>query len=277
MWSPDNILLLAAEAGLEDTSPGHRRVWVRYPEGLSLGYQSLLGLVPGKGEMEGPVGELKLALLHGCHESQADPQRFIVAPYPGFLLCQDTYFVGRVKGLGEAKVPKKLFLQSVVDVHCSFAFAKLYLTKSARTAADLLQDRVFPFYQQQGLKVERLLTDNGKEYGGRQAQHLFKTTLILAGIEHIRCESLPAAEDNPFCVQFHRILAGDFFAPAFRTNYNLHLDTLQQNLDAFLKRYNCERPCPGIRTQGRPPFRAFLDGAGSAARLTNAACAGRQL
>jgi hypothetical protein len=204
------------------------------------------------------MGELKHALLCACRQRQDDPQQFIVAPYPGYLLCQDTYCVGEVRGLGHWRGPGELYLQTVVDAHCSLAFARLYLAVSATAAAEILRERVLPFYAQQGLRVERLLTDNAKEFG-RRADHLYETTLRLAGIEHVRCDSLPAAADNPFCTQFHRILEEEFFAPTLRKDFHLHFDTLQNELDTFLKWYNCARKCPGIRTQGRPPYRAFLD------------------
>jgi hypothetical protein len=235
-----------------------RRAWVAFPEGLSLGYQRLLGLAAASEKQQGPMGELRHALLCGCRKRQDDPQRYIAAAYPGFLLCQDTYSVGIVKGVGEVKGPGNLFLQSVVDAHCSLAFARLYLSDSATAAVDILRARVLPFYEQQGLKVERLLTDNSKAYG-RRMDHLYETTLAFAGIEHVRCDSLPAAGDNPFCAQFHRILGEEFFGPTLRQDFHLHLDTLQSDLDAFLKHYNCARACPGMRTQGRTPFRAFLD------------------
>lgn len=261
MLDKSKTLVRESETHPSDALAHHRRMRVGYPGGLSLGYQRLLGLACATEELQGPMGELKHALLCGCHQRQDDSQRFIAAPYPGFLLCQDTYFAGNLKGLGEVKEPGNLFLQTVVDAHCSLAFAKLYRSGSAHAVVDILQDRVLPFYAQQRLKIERLLTDSGSEYGRRfDARYLYETFLIHEGIEHVRCDSLPAAMDNPMCTQFHRILEEEFFLPTLRKNFNLHLDTMQSNLDVFLKHYNCERACPGIRTQGRTPFRAFLDG-----------------
>jgi hypothetical protein len=52
----------------------------------------------------------------------------VEAPYPGYLLCQDTYSIGTIKG----------YMQSVVDAHCSLGFAKLYLSKVPMTAVDVL-------------------------------------------------------------------------------------------------------------------------------------------
>lgn len=66
--------------------------------------------------------------------------------YPGYLLCQDTLYVGTLKGVG------RLYMQAVVDTYSSFAFAKLYNAKLAITAADLVYDRVLPFYETEGLR-----------------------------------------------------------------------------------------------------------------------------
>src|SRR2546426_11065950 len=84
-----------------------------------------------------------------------DPEQHIEAPRPGYLLCQDTYFVGTIKGVW------RIYQQTVVDAHSSHAFAKLYLSKVPMTAVDVLDDRVLPFYEEHGIEIERALTDTG--------------------------------------------------------------------------------------------------------------------
>jgi hypothetical protein len=95
-----------------------------------------------------------------------------------FLLCQDTYFVGTIKGVG------KIYLQSVVDAHCLLAFGKLYLSKAPLAAADVLHDRVLPFYEEHGVEIEHVLTDNRHEYCGRQVYHPCELYLAISQIEH---------------------------------------------------------------------------------------------
>jgi hypothetical protein len=41
------------------------------------------------------------------------------------------------------------------------AQAKLYNTKDAITAADLLNDKVIPMFEEQGIRLLRILTDRG--------------------------------------------------------------------------------------------------------------------
>jgi len=95
-------------------------------------------------------------------------ERHIQSSRPGELLCQDTFYVGRIKGVG------KIYLQAVVDTYNSFAFdfARLYTCKVLVTAVDILNDRVLPFYEDSGIKVTAILIDNGREYYGRGSASL---------------------------------------------------------------------------------------------------------
>ena len=63
---------------------------------------------------------------------------------------------GTLKGVG------KVYVQVIVDVFCSLAFAKVYNSKMPITACDLLYDRVLPFYEELGVEVGSVLTDNGR-------------------------------------------------------------------------------------------------------------------
>lgn len=56
--------------------------------------------------------------------------------YPGFLVAQDTYYVGYIKGVGH------IYQQTVIDTYSKIGFAKLYDRKNALVAADMLNDRV---------------------------------------------------------------------------------------------------------------------------------------
>jgi transposase InsO family protein len=105
-------------------------------------------------------------------------ERHVESDYPGQLLCQDTFYVGRLKGVG------RIYLQAVVDTYGSFAFGKLYTSKRQETAVDILYDHVLPLYQQQEIKVENILTDNGTEYKGRPMIHLYEIFLEFNDIEH---------------------------------------------------------------------------------------------
>ena len=82
----------------------------------------------------------------------------IETEHPGYLGSQDTFYVGNLKGVG------RIYQQTYVDTYSKIAHCKLYTTKTPITAADLLNDKVLPFYEQHGLPVLRILTDRGTEY-----------------------------------------------------------------------------------------------------------------
>jgi len=157
-----------------------RAVWARH--GLTLRIQRLLWLEQKTAASGGILTERQIRLLQKHRGRIADPEQHVEAAYPGYLLCQDTYFVGTIKGIG------KIYMQSVVDAHCSLGFAKLYLSKAPMTAVDVLNDRVVPFYEEHAAAVEHILTDNGREFCGRELKHHFELFLAIQQIAHRRTE-----------------------------------------------------------------------------------------
>ncbi len=227
-----------------------RYVWQRH--GLTLRFQRLLWLEQKTAAQGGVLSESQLRLLRRYRGKLVDPQQHVEAPQPGYLLCQDTYYVGTIKGVG------KIYLQSVVDAHGSLGFGKLYLSKLPMTGVDVLNDRVLPFYEEHGVEVQHLLTDNGREYCGRPLHHPFELFLAISQIEHRRTR-VASPETNGFCERFHRTLKEEFFSVVFRKTFYESLEQLQRDLDQFLNFYNRERAHQGYRTQGRTPYQTFLD------------------
>jgi transposase InsO family protein len=237
--------------GVGVTPAAVRAVWMRH--GLTLRHQRLLWLEQKTAAQGGVLTEAQLRLLRRWQGKTTDPQAHIEAPRSGFLLCQDTYFVGTIKGVG------RIYLQSVVDAHASLAFGKLYLSKVPMTAVDVLHDRVLPFYEAHGVDIDHLLTDNGREYCGRPLSHPFELYLTINQITHRRTE-IGSPETNGFCERFHRTVKEEFFAVAFRRTFYESVAQLQADLDTYVAFYNRERAHQGYRTQGRTPYQAFLDG-----------------
>ncbi len=228
-----------------------RYVWGRH--GLVVRYQRLLWLERKTAERGGVLTEAQLRLLRKAHGRLVDPEQHLEAPHPGFLLCQDTYFVGCIKGVG------KIYQQTVIDAHNSQVFAKVYLSKVPMTAVDVLDDRVLPFYEEHGVEVEHLLTDNGREFCGRPVGHPFELYLAIRQIQHRRTD-IASPETNGFCERFHRTVKDEFYSVAFRKTFYESLDQLQQDLDRYVEFYNRARAHQGYRTQGRTPYQTFRDG-----------------
>lgn len=232
-----------AQEGIVVCAGSVRNVWMR--EDIQTRYKRLLRLEE-KSAVEGfELTEEQIRLLE-----KANPcirERHVESQYPGQLLCQDTFYVGRLKGVG------RVYLQAVVDTYGSYAFGKLYVTKRQETAADILYDRVLPFYREQGLPIEAILTDNGTEYRGRPMIHLYEIFLELSDIEH-RYTKVAHPRTNGFVERFHRTVLDEFFRTAFRKKFYESVEALQVDLDVWLVYYNYERPHRGYRNMGRRPI-----------------------
>lgn len=173
-------------------------------------------------------------------------ERHVESSRPGELLSQDTFYVGRLKGVG------KVYLHSVVDTYGSYAFGFLHTSKQPEAAVAVLHNDVLPFYQQQGLKVQAILTDNRREFCGKDS-HPFELYLALNDLEHRRAR-VRRPQTNGFVERFNRTVLDEFFREAFRTKLYETLDALQDDLDAWLVHYNTERPHQGYRNMGRRPM-----------------------
>lgn len=97
----------------------------------------------------------------------------IETAHPGYLGSQDTFYVGNLKGVG------RVYQQTFVDTYSKIAFCKLYTTKTPITAADVLNDKVLPFFEQHELPMLRILTDRGTEYCGRVEHHDYQLYLAI--------------------------------------------------------------------------------------------------
>lgn len=235
--------------GIQVSPSTVRNLWIK--EGLESRYKRILRLEEERAGSEIDLTEEQIRLLE-----KANPcfrERRVESAYPGYLLSQDTFMVGTIKGVG------RIYLQAVVDTYGSYAFGKLYTSKLPETAADVLYDRVLPFYEEHGLKVEHILTDNGREYCGRAMIHPYEIFLELCGIEHRRTK-VARPRTNGFVERFNRTVLDEFFREAFRKTFYGSVEKLQADLDEWLAYYNTERPHRGYRNMGRRPIETIEEG-----------------
>lgn len=172
-------------------------------------------------------------------------ERHVESSRPGELLSQDTFYVGRLKGVG------RVYLQAVVDTYGSYAFGFLHTGKLPECAAAVLHNDVLPFYQDHDLPVGAVLTDNGREYCGTDT-HPYELYLELNDIEHRRTK-VRSPKTNGFVERFNETVLDEFFRKAFREKFYESVEALQQDLDTWLHHYNTERPHRGYRNMGRRP------------------------
>ena len=172
------------------------------------------------------------------------------------LGAQDTYYVGTIKGVG--RIYQQTFPEDLQLTYSRVATAKLYTDKSAITAADLLNGRVVPFFDDQGIKLQRILTDRGTEYclnqRGKPENHAYQLILAVEDIDHSRTKA-NHLQTNGICERFHKTLQDECYSLLFRKKLYHSLEELQVDLDAWLEKYNRERPHSGRYCYGKTPGR----------------------
>lgn len=174
----------------------------------------------------------------------------IETEHPGYLGAQDTYYVGTIKGVG------RIYQQTFIDTYSRVAFAKLYTSKHAITSADMLNDRVLPFFEQQQIPLLRVLTDRGTEFNGRPENHEYELYLQIEGIDHSKTK-IRHPQSNGICERLHRTMQEEFYAITFRKKLYDKLELLQQDLDEWINYYNLERPHSGRYCYGKTPMQTF--------------------
>jgi transposase InsO family protein len=230
---------------------GVRCVWLRH--GLAT-FKKRLDALERKMAQDGAM-VLTEAQVVALERKRDDDQACgeIETAHPGYLGSQDTFYVGTFKGVG------RIYQQTFVDTYSKWAAAKLYTNKRPITSADLLNDRVLPFFEEQGMGLLRILTDRGTEFCGVADEHDYELFLAVKDIEHSRTKARHP-QTNGICERFHKTILQEFYQVAFRKKLYRGLEELQVDLDSWIERYNCERTHEGKMCCGRTPMATVLAG-----------------
>jgi len=191
------------------------------------------------------------ALEKKKHDDEACGE--IETAHPGYLGSQDTFYVGNLKGVG------RIYQQTFVDTYSKVALCKLYTTKTPITAADILNDKVLPYFEENGLPILRILTDRGTEYCGRVDHHDYQLYLAINDIDHTKTKAM-SPQTNGICERFHKTILNEFYQITFRIKLYTNTEDLQKDLDVWVDYYNDERTHQGKKCCGRTPKETLLDG-----------------
>lgn len=230
---------------------GVRTIWLRHDLQT---FQQRLKALSAKVAQEGIIltEDQVRALEKAKQEKEAHGE--IETEHPGYLGSQDTYYVGNLKGVG------RIYQQTFIDTYSKLAFVKLYDRKNALTAADMLNDRVLPFFEEQGVPLLRILTDRGSEYCGNRESHEYALYLDLENIEHTRTKTR-SPQTNGICERFHQTIQNELYASAFRRKLYHSLDELQADVDVWMESYNAERTHSGKYCYGKTPLQTLIESA----------------
>ena len=237
------------QRGLFVSPTGVRSVWLRHD--LETFRKRLKALEAKSAQEHLVLTEEQLRALERAREEK-EAHGEIETAHPGYLGTQDTYYVGTIKSVG------RIYQQTFLDTYTKVAFVKLYDRKNALVAADLLNDRVLPFFEEHAIPLLRVLTDRGTEYCGQREHHEYELYLAVENIDHSRTKARHP-QTNGICERFHRTIQEEFYATAFRKKLYHSLEELQADLDQWLDEYNRTRPHSGKYCYGKTPMQTFLD------------------
>jgi len=237
-----------AKKGITVSPGGVRSIWLRH--NLETFKKRLKALEEKVAQENLILTESQVAALEKAKEEKI-ARGEIETHHPGYLGSQDTYYVGTIKGVG------RIYQQTYIDTYCKVAQAKLYTNKDAITAADLLNDRVIPMYEEQNIRLQRIMTDRGTEYCGKLDKHPYQLYLDLEDIDHTRTKA-KSPQTNGICERFHRTIQEEFYSIVFRKKLFRSLEELQLELDNWIDWYNKERTHSGKYCNGKTPWDTFL-------------------
>jgi transposase InsO family protein len=169
------------------------------------------------------------------------------AARPGDLVALDSFFIGKLKGVGP------VWQLTAVDTATRWAIVEVFIGPSRAEGAARFVDRVIRKLRRLGVSVSGVLSDNGPEFTG----HAFTKHLSELGIAHHRTPPR-SPNHNAVCERFQGTALQECWRPAFHRRRFDRLNQLRAEIDSWLVTYNTHRANNSDFMRGRTP-RQVLD------------------
>ena len=188
----------------------------------------------------------RLGLNRLCSLEPAAPALRYERQQPGELIHIDIKKLGRFDRPGHRITGDRQgcrtvhagweFVHVAIDDHSRVGFAKVMANEKARSAITFLKASV-AYYASLGVKVERVMTDNGSCY----KSHAFRRACKRLGLRHIRTKPYTPKTNG----KAERFIQSSLREWAYAQAYD---DSQQRRaqLPRWLHRYNWHRPHAGI-------------------------------
>ena len=170
---------------------------------------------------------------------------------PGELLHVDIKKLGRIAGIGHRIHGDRAtrtrgvgweYVHVAVDDHSRLAYLEVLPDETAESCTDFLE-RALGFYRRHGIRVQRLLSDNGSGYRG----HVFNAICTRARIRHLYTRPYTPRTNGKAERLVQTLLREWAYARPYRSSARR-----TAALRPWLAHYNRKRPHGGIGN--RPPM-----------------------
>ena len=169
------------------------------------------------------------------------------AARPGDLLALDSFFIGKLKGVGP------VWQLTAVDTATRWAICEVFIGPSNTMITAAFLDRTIRKLRRLGVHVSGVLTDNGPEFTGT----IFTGHLADLEIVHHRTPAR-SPNHNAVCERFQGTALQECWRPAFHRRRFDRLTQLRAEINTWLVTYNTRRKNNSDFMRGRTP-RQVLD------------------
>jgi transposase InsO family protein len=247
---PDQVEAVLAEAVARPTLGARQLVDHLAVRGVRLSPSGSRSSCAATGSAAAPSGSPPLAQLTAATTgilttpAKDGPFGFChFAARPGDLVALDTFYVGKLKGIGP------VWQLTAVDTATRYAIGRLVAgDKSAGDTAGFV-DHVAERLRGIGAELTGVLTDNGPEFTGKA----FTSQLEHLGVRQHRIPPR-SPNHNAVCERFQGTALQEFYRPAFHRRHFARLADLGAQFHGWLQHYNTRRRNHGDFMRGRTPF-----------------------